>query len=131
MMILEIPHTKKELALLMDKSGYIKENIKVRIPDIVGKDMDEFKDYLSERVTGTHLMMDTTYKVIDIFGYDGIVLEVTGNVANIVVKPRPNTMDIAEEIEKMVLETLNKEGYVIETRRDIMADIRDVLDKYI
>lgn len=76
--------TAKKLAQKCDDDRYITANILVDISELINNDFEGVLDILSERVTGTLLLMDINYTVIDTLPDDMLVMQVSGDVSNII-----------------------------------------------
>lgn len=77
------PMELMEEALEGDNNGYIEGVVAVELSDIIDRDFDGFLDLLSEKLTGTELLMDINYQVV---GHDENILfiNVRGDVSDIV-----------------------------------------------
>jgi hypothetical protein len=82
---LESPMNKKAIEENMSESGYITGNVLVPLDDLIYcEDLDSFFDNLSEKLIGTVLLTDISYKVVDIFDDETIIMEVSGNVSDFI-----------------------------------------------
>ena len=65
-----------------DENGYALGIVTVNLSDIINTDLEGFLNILSEKLTGSVLLMDTSYKVISNDG-DSLSIEVSGDVSMI------------------------------------------------
>lgn len=82
--ILTKPLSMKQMILATSEDGhYVGGNIVVDTSDIIGLDLDGFLDLLSERLTGSPLLMDTRYKLIDATDSGEAIFHVMGDASEI------------------------------------------------
>lgn len=82
--ILTKPLTPEEIKAKMDEDNYITENIIVHLSDIIDMDLESFLDHLSITVTDSPLLMDINYDAIGILNKNNIIIQVHGDVSNII-----------------------------------------------
>ena len=83
-MLLTQPYTREELRSNMDEDGCVEGKVIVDFNQILDIDLEGFLDCLSERLTGSLLLMNIDYNVVGIIGPDELVINVSGNVSNII-----------------------------------------------
>lgn len=64
-----------------DKHGRIKGVVRVELDDLIGKSLESVLDILSERLTGTEVLSDTSYAVVGIEGETTLLVEVCGEAS--------------------------------------------------
>ena len=67
----------------IDDNGRIETEIVIGINDATDRDLEQFLDYISERVTDTPLLSDFSYQVIGTTPEGGIILKVNGDITEI------------------------------------------------
>lgn len=83
-MLLTQPYTREELRSNMDEDGYVEGKVIVDFNQILDIDLEGFLDCLSERLTGSLLLMNIDYDIVGIVGPNELVINVSGNVSNII-----------------------------------------------
>lgn len=77
------PMTIEEMKRNMNEDCFIKGNIAINLSDAIDNDFEGFLDVLSESLTGSPLLMDISYKVVGFEDGDILIIEVIGDVSNI------------------------------------------------
>lgn len=85
-MLLTQPYTREELRSNMNEDGYVEGKVIVDFHQILDIGLEGFLDCLSERLTGSPLLMNIDYNVVGIVGPDELVINVSGDVSNIIDK---------------------------------------------
>lgn len=98
LVIMDEPYTTGQMkeALRGASEGYITGIVPVDLSDIVEGDLESFLDLLSEKVTGTELLMDINYDVVG-FEENTLFIKVTGDVSNIVEIEDGDSYDDVDE----------------------------------
>ena len=82
MNIFEKPYTEEEIRTKANNNR-IEGVIKIEMAQIIHSDMEEFLDIISEKLTGSCLLSDISYKIV---GYESdytILLLVSGDISEI------------------------------------------------
>ena len=77
------PMTVEEMKKNMNNDCFIKGNVAINLSDAIDNDLEGFLDILSENLTGSPLLMDISYKVVGCEDGDMLIIEVIGDVSNI------------------------------------------------
>lgn len=76
----EGPYTKEEILNKKTEDGYIEGIVYIPIYEAIGEDNEFFYDTLSERLVGSPLLCDITYRVIGIDDNENLIVSVRGSV---------------------------------------------------
>lgn len=83
--VLTAPLSMKQIVLsTTDDNAYIQGNIVVGLNEIIGLDLDAFLDMLSEKLSGSPLLMDIRCHVIGATNDGSIILHVSGDASEMV-----------------------------------------------
>ena len=74
----------EEIIAERDANNYVEAYIEVDIDDIIGKNYEEFLDFISEELVGSDLLMDIDYAAVGMTEDYLIILRVFGDVSNII-----------------------------------------------
>ena len=72
------PLTKREIINLIETDGMVKANIGITLDDLLDGDLEVLNDIASEKLTGTVVLQEIDYKVVDVDDSNIIVIEVSG-----------------------------------------------------
>lgn len=86
------PLTKEAVCRYKDDNNYIRGIVKVELSDMIGNDLDVFLDLISEKLTGSPLLMDIGYEPVSVFE-EGLYLLVSGDVSEICDEEQDNGED--------------------------------------
>lgn len=80
------PFSEEEIKTLRDEAGYISGIVAVSLSNLIEGDRDNFLDYISEKLTGSPLLMDIDFKVVGGVpeNEDLVLIEVVGDTSAIV-----------------------------------------------
>jgi hypothetical protein len=78
----EKPYTVEEMLNIKDEFSFIKGIVRMDITDIADDGFETFLDNLSEKLTGTDILMDISYRVV---GHErnSVLIEVIGDASEI------------------------------------------------
>ena len=82
MEILGKPLTKKAMKVIKNKDNIVEGIISVCLADVIDNDLESFLDEISEKLTGSPLLMDINYSIVGGAGQT-IFLKVSGDVSEI------------------------------------------------
>lgn len=83
--ILSEPLSMEQLvSLTSEDDPYVQGNVLVETDEIIGSGLEEFLDLLSERLVGNVCLMDINYKPIDVISDGRIVIQVSGDVSEMI-----------------------------------------------
>lgn len=82
MNILEKPYTEEEIRT-KENNNRIEGVIKIEMAQIIHSDMEEFLDIISEKLTGSCLLSDISYKIVGHESDYTILLLVSGDISEI------------------------------------------------
>lgn len=71
--------TMKQTKPHIEDDGLLYGVIEVEINDIIDRDLEQFLDFISEKLTGTEVLSDIQYSVVGHKMPDAILLEVSGD----------------------------------------------------
>lgn len=78
------PLTQEQMKAMKDEDGYITGIVSVDLSDIIDNNFEGFLDMTSEKLTGTKLLMDISYKAVGVDkGGLTLFVEVTGDPSEI------------------------------------------------
>lgn len=83
MLILEKPYTEEEIKTKADENNRIEGVIKIEMAQIIHSDMEEFLDILSEKLVGSCLLSDISYKIVGHESDYVLLLSVSGDISEI------------------------------------------------
>ena len=72
------PLTTREIINLIETDGMVKANIGITLDDLLDGDLEVLNDIASEKLTGTVVLQEIDYKVVDVDDSNIIVIEVSG-----------------------------------------------------
>lgn len=99
--VLSEPLSMKEMVLATSEdNSFVQGNVAVDLDDVIGCQLEEFLDLLSEQLTGNVCLLEVRYKVVDTLEDERIVLHVSGDVSEILEL----TEEMAEELKKSIFE---------------------------
>lgn len=80
------PMTEEEMRANQDDAGYISGVVAVSLSDLIEGDRDNFLDYISEKLTGSPLLMNIDFKVVGGVpeNEDLVLIEVVGDASGII-----------------------------------------------
>jgi hypothetical protein len=81
---LEKPMTLDQILECSDENGYIRGKIAVNINAFGFSDSEENLDELSEKLTGTTMLLDIGFKVTGIRDDQTVILEVSGDASEVI-----------------------------------------------
>lgn len=82
--ILEGPLTEEQMKeMITEDNPYLSGNIIVDQNEMIDNDLEGFLDLISERLTGSPLLMDIDYKPIDVLEDGRIIFRARGDVSSI------------------------------------------------
>ena len=82
MNILEKPYTEEEIRTKANNNR-IEGVIKIEMAQIIHSDMEEFLDILSEKLVGSCLLSDISYKIVGHESDYVLLLSVSGDISEI------------------------------------------------
>lgn len=88
--VLEKPLTTAELANKCDDNCYVTGNILMDLSEFTNNDFETILDIMSERLTGRSVLMDINYTIIDTLPNNMLVVQVSGDVSNIIEENTDN-----------------------------------------
>lgn len=94
------PLTVTQMKMQMDDNFYISANINVHISDIVGVHTEDFLNMLSRRITCTELLTDIQYAVIELKDINELIINVRGNVEDIIRTTDDPQLEIHHEFRE-------------------------------
>lgn len=86
------PLTKEAVCRYKDDNNYIRGIVKVELSDLIENDLDGFLDLISEKLTGSPLLMDIGYEPVSV-SEEGLYLLVSGDVSEICDEEQDNGED--------------------------------------
>lgn len=86
------PLTKEAVCRYKDDNNYIRGIVKVELSDMIENDLDGFLDLISEKLTGSPLLMDIGYEPVSV-SEEGLYLLVSGDVSEICDEEQDNGED--------------------------------------
>ena len=86
------PVTKEAVCRYKDDNNYIRGIVKVELSDMIENDLDGFLDLISEKLTGSPLLMDIGYEPVSV-SEEGLYLLVSGDVSEICDEEQDNGED--------------------------------------
>ena len=86
------PLTKEAVCRYKDDNNYIRGIVKVELSDLIENDLDGFLDLISEKLTGSPLLMDIGYEPVSVFEEE-LYLLVSGDVSGILDEEQNNEGD--------------------------------------
>lgn len=86
------PLKKEAVRRYKDDNNFIRGIVKVKLSDMIGNDLDGFLDLISEKLTGSPLLMDIGYEPVSVFE-EGLYLLVSGDVSGILDEEQNNEGD--------------------------------------
>lgn len=86
------PVTKETVCRYKDDNNYIRGIVKVELSDMIENDLDGFLDLISEKLTGSPLLMDIGYEPVSV-SEEGLYLLVSGDVSEICDEEQDNGED--------------------------------------
>lgn len=86
------PLTKEAVCRYKDDNNYIRGIVKVELSDMIENDLDGFLDLISEKLTGSPLLMDIGYEPVSVFEEE-LYLLVSGDVSGILDEEQNNEGD--------------------------------------
>lgn len=83
MKVISEPLTVKEMKRRSDANGYLVGVVAIDLSDAIDNDLEGWLDILSEKLTGSPLLMDISYGVV---GHDGdeLHVKVTGDISQVI-----------------------------------------------
>lgn len=81
--VLKQPLSKEKMIQNKNEDGYIEGKVMVHLSDIIDNDLEGFLDLISEKLTGSPLLMDINYDVVDGTAEGCIIIKVRGDVSEI------------------------------------------------
>lgn len=78
--ILDKPLSKRQIKAQakLDPHGYVSGVVRVRLSDVIDRDLESFLDLLGDKLVGSALLMDIRYEIVGGKG-DEVFLRVTGD----------------------------------------------------
>lgn len=103
--VLSKPMSMKEMVLATSEdNSYVQGNVAVDLDDVIGCQLEEFLDLLSEQLVGNDRLTDVHYKVVDTLEEGkwecNIVVHVSGDASGMLEV----TEEMAEELKKSIFE---------------------------
>lgn len=86
------PLTKEAVCRYKDDNNYIRGIVKVELSDMIENDLEGFLDLISEKLTGSPLLMDIGYEPVSVFEEE-LYLLVSGDVSEICDEEQDNGED--------------------------------------
>lgn len=86
------PLTKEAVCRYKDDNNYIRGIVKVELSDMIENDLEGFLDLISEKLTGSPLLMDIGYEPVSVFEEE-LYLLVSGDVSGILDEEQNNEGD--------------------------------------
>lgn len=86
---LKKPLTARQIRLNLDKEGYITGVVEIDLPEVIRRDFDEFLDLISEKLVGSSLLEDISYRIVG-HTAEAIHLEVTGDPRDAIEFAKPS-----------------------------------------
>lgn len=86
------PVTKEAVCRYKDDNNYIRGIVKVELSDMIENDLEGFLDLISEKLTGSPLLMDIGYEPVSVFEEE-LYLLVSGDVSGILDEEQNNEGD--------------------------------------
>jgi len=86
------PLTKEAVCRYKDDNNYIRGIVKVELSDMIENDLEGFLDLISEKLTGSPLLMDIGYEPVSVFEEE-LYLLVSGDVSGILDEEQNNGED--------------------------------------
>lgn len=86
------PLTKEAVCRYKDDNNYIRGIVKVALSDMIENDLEGFLDLISEKLTGSPLLMDIGYEPVSVFEEE-LYLLVSGDVSGILDEEQNNEGD--------------------------------------
>lgn len=86
------PLTKEAVCRYKDDNNYIRGIVKVALSDMIENDLEGFLDLISEKLTGSPLLMDIGYEPVSVFEEE-LYLLVSGDVSGILDEEQNNEED--------------------------------------
>lgn len=83
MQSLDKPYTIEEILTLRSSNNYLTGVIQVDLGDIIDCNLEEFLDLISNKLINSTLLMDINYRVIDVKADNSLLIEVSGDVSEI------------------------------------------------
>lgn len=83
------PLTKEAVCRYKDDNNYIRGIVKVELSDMIENDLEGFLDLISEKLTGSPLLMDIGYEPVSVFEEE-LYLLVSGDVSGILDEEQNN-----------------------------------------
>lgn len=80
------PLTKEAVCRYKDDNNYIRGIVKVELSDMINNNLEAFLDCLSEKLTGSPLLMEISYEPVSICDDGEIYLLVSGDVTEVLEK---------------------------------------------
>jgi energy-converting hydrogenase A subunit M len=77
------PLTIDYMKKIRDKNNFIQRNVLVELNEIIDSDLEGFLDILSEKLTGSCLLMSTSYELADLYDKNTVIITVTGDISMI------------------------------------------------
>lgn len=98
--VLSSPMSAKQMLLLTSDEGpYVNGNVIIDLNEVIGHGLEEFLDLLSMRLTGDPCLMDINYKVIDTTKDGQLIIQVSGDVSEILIQSN----DLFEEFKAALI----------------------------
>lgn len=79
MNILREPLTKAQIIERQDESGFIKGVVPVPLSSAIDNDLEGWLDIISEKLTGSSLLTNSTYTVVGFEAENVLLVEVSGS----------------------------------------------------
>ena len=83
---------KEAVCRYKDDNNYIRGIVKVALSDMIENDLEGFLDLISEKLTGSPLLMDIGYEPVSVFEEE-LYLLVSGDVSGILDEEQNNEGD--------------------------------------
>lgn len=83
--LLEQPLSADEMtSIIASGDPYVERNVLVPFDVVLNNDFEYFLDCLSEKMTGTSLLIDIGYEIADVADENTLIIKVRGDVSNCV-----------------------------------------------
>lgn len=79
--VLREPLTREQIQPRLDENNQVTVVVPVSLGSIIDADIESFNDLLSQKITGSDLLMNIAFRLVGIEGDEVMLLEVTGDVS--------------------------------------------------
>lgn len=81
--VLEKPLSIMEMLDCCDADLYVEGDVMIDLSELIDNNLEGILDIMAERLTGSPLLMDVNYSLVDILGENSAIMRVRGDITNI------------------------------------------------